>query len=220
MAQHGAEGSNDVVLTPFSDQDIHDISESLLRAGQESWSKILCIYAVLKFIKQSNWISTFVREGITDLGFPFAERTLPSQFSNPATRRDFLSAQRQVLSKALLLEKGNRHHHFPDEAAVPLASLAELGKGNFGRVDRVRCDGSSREYARKRMLRGPNSRQDKKVLIDFENELRNLKKVMHHHVVELVGSYTDPRWVGILMLPVANYDLQRYLEGPYEATLV
>ena len=45
----------------------------------------------------------------------------------------------------------------------------------------------------------------------FENEIHNLKRLEHRHLVRFVGSYTDPKYVGIIMEPVADTDLWRYL---------
>jgi serine/threonine protein kinase len=42
--------------------------------------------------------------------------------------------------------------------------------------------------------------------------LGHLKKLSHIHIVELIGSYTDPKFVGIIMSPVAEYNLKDFLE--------
>ena len=60
--------------------------------------------------------------------------------------------------------------------------------------------------------RGKTFNKDKQVLLDFESEMSTLKKLSHRHIVELVGSYTDPRWVGLIMLPVADCNLESYLK--------
>lgn len=45
----------------------------------------------------------------------------------------------------------------------------------------------------------------------FETELGVLKKVKHMHIVELIGSYTDARYVALIMSPVADGDLADFL---------
>ncbi|RSL94902.1 hypothetical protein CEP52_012357 [Fusarium oligoseptatum] len=45
----------------------------------------------------------------------------------------------------------------------------------------------------------------------FRNELQNLRKLSHRHLVKYVGSYTDPRVFAILLLPVADMDLKTFL---------
>lgn len=45
----------------------------------------------------------------------------------------------------------------------------------------------------------------------FIAEIEILKRLKHRHVVEFVGSYTDPRYMGLIMSPVAEMDLSTYL---------
>jgi serine/threonine protein kinase len=85
------------------------------------------------------------------------------------------------------------HHHFSNSADLPFWTIAELGKGGFSYVDHVLSTISYREYARKLIPRGRTFRKDRDVLKEFEKELTILKKLSHGHIVELVGSYTDPR---------------------------
>ena len=89
--------------------------------------------------------------------------------------------------------KDRDHRHFANVADVPFEKLAELGKGGSGYVDKVRSTVTYKEYARKLLPRGRTFRKDQAVLRDFERELGNLKKLSHQHIVELIGSYTDPR---------------------------
>jgi serine/threonine protein kinase len=91
--------------------------------------------------------------------------------------------------------------------------VEDLGKGAHGYVDRVVSTVSHKEYARKLIPRGRTFQRDQKVLRDFERELGTLKKLRHRHIVRLVGSYTDPRFVGIVMSPVAECDLKDFLNS-------
>jgi serine/threonine protein kinase len=205
---------------PFTDEDIRYVSENLSRAGQRTWSKLPRIYVVLRRTNLISSIKAFIEQDITDLAFPFSNRTLPHALSDQDARQRFLDAQHIVLSKVLELERGSKHYHFSRASDVPLVKLSELGKGGFGSVDRVRSEISFREYARKLIPRGPTFRKDRKILKDFENELNNLRKLSHQHIVQLVGSYTDPQFVGIIMYPVAEYNLKEYLAGPFVPSLV
>src|SRR6266566_3879085 len=48
----------------------------------------------------------------------------------------------------------------------------------------------------------------------FDSELRILKRITErnaHHFVEYVGSYTTSQWVGLVMSPVADYNLGTFL---------
>jgi serine/threonine protein kinase len=68
-----------------------------------------------------------------------------------------------------------------------------------------------KEYAPKLIPRGRTFKKNIQVLKDFERELGHLKKLSHSHIVELVGSYTDPKFVAIIMSPVAEYNLKDFL---------
>ncbi|CAO2655517.1 Nn.00g043200.m01.CDS01 [Neocucurbitaria sp. VM-36] len=199
---------------PFTETDLRGISDVLRRSGRLSWSRIPRIYAILRTIDQIAAIDIFVSNEITDLSFPFDQRTLPGAFKSQSARCDFLEAQALVLSKALDLERENgKHRHFANVADVPFQKLAELGKGGSGYVDKVRSTVTYKEYARKLLPRGRTFRKDQNVLRDFERELGTLKKLSHQHIVELIGSYTDPRCVGILMSPVADANLKEFMNA-------
>ncbi|KAF2677070.1 kinase-like protein [Lentithecium fluviatile CBS 122367] len=44
-------------------------------------------------------------------------------------------------------------------------------------------------------------------------EVETLKRLKHRHVVDMIGSYTDPKFMGILMTPIADSDLSTYLDN-------
>lgn len=198
----------------FTESDLRGISDILRRTGKESWSKIPRIYSILRIIGQLQIIDSFLADGLSDLWLPFTFKTLPEALKDPYSRVDFLEAQNLVLSKALDLEREDgKHRHFSKEADIPFTKIAELGKGGFGYVDRVLSTISYKEYARKLIPRGRTFKKDQTVLRDFERELANLKKLTHPHIIELVGSYTDPRFVGIIMSPVADCNLREFLDA-------
>lgn len=181
---------------PFGEIDLRGISDVLRRTGRDPWSRIPRIYATLRIINQLPAIDDFLTQGLSDIWFPFSQKSLPASLKSQAARFNFLEAQRLVLSKGLDLEKEDgRHRHFSNPADIPFQKVAELGKGGFGYVDRVLSTISYTEYARKLIPRGRTFRKDQEVLRDFEKELGTLKKLSHIHIVELVGSYTDPRSV-------------------------
>lgn len=200
--------------TRFSETDLREISDVLQRVGRGTWSRIPRIYAVLRLLDQLDVIDSFLTRSISDIYFPFTHQTLP-QSLNPSVANEFLQVQRVVLSSALDLEReSGRHRHFSSTNDVPFIKVEDLGKGAYGYVDRVISTISYKEYARKLIPRGRTFQRDKKILQDFERELGTLKKLSHHrHIVQLIGSYTDPRFVGIVMSPVAECDLKEFLDN-------
>lgn len=177
----------------FTESDLRDISDLLHRAGKESWSRTPRIYVVLRLIDELGVMDPFTGCGVTDMSFPFSQRTLPGVLKDQPARERFLIVQSKVLTKALDLEKENsKHHHFSNKDDIPFKKVAELGRGTYGSVDKVLSTISYREYARKLIPRSRTFRQDRDLLRDFESELHALKKSSHRHIVKLVGSYTDP----------------------------
>ncbi|KAH7349043.1 hypothetical protein BKA66DRAFT_295311 [Pyrenochaeta sp. MPI-SDFR-AT-0127] len=208
-------GSSTVVQPKrFSETDLRGISDVLQRVGRGTWSRIPRIFTVLRLLDRLDEIDLFLAQAISDVYFPFTHQTLP-QSLNPSAAHAFLQVQYVVLSSALDLERETgRHRHFSSTNDVPFIKVEELGKGAYGYVDRVISTISYKEYARKLIPRGRTFQRDQKILRDFERELGTLKKLSHHrHIVQLIGSYTDPRFVGILMSPVAECDLKDFLNN-------
>ncbi|KAI4931080.1 hypothetical protein J4E86_011647 [Alternaria arbusti] len=224
MAQQGFEedllrrwfpDSAENASTLFTENDIRGIADVLTRCARERWSRVPRLYSILRKIGQLDAIDAFIDSEITDVYFPFNKNTLPEALRDHSARLQFLELQHLVYNtEALNLERHARHGHFGDSKEIPLKKVGELGKGGFGYVDRVVSTISHQEYARKLILRGRTFKKDKQVLKDFTKELSNLKRLSHRHLVELVGSYTDKKFVAIVMLPVADTNLQTFMERP------
>lgn len=163
-------------------------------------------------INRADYIDQFVTHGLLDIHLPYSLSTLPPKLSE-ASRHTFISSQNAVLTAAKDIEvEDGRHRHFSVDADGFFNIHIRLGKGQFGVVDHVEGRLSLEEFARKRFHKQhPNFRQRKDAIKSFENELQNLKRLRHHHLVTFVGSYTDLRYVAILMTPVADCDLQQFL---------
>jgi serine/threonine protein kinase len=73
-------------------------------------------------------------------------------------------------------------------------------------------------YARKRIKRHREMRKEKEAFKRFETELAALKRLNHEHLVRVHGSYTDDKYVALLMSPVADYNLKVYLQRPVQKT--
>jgi hypothetical protein len=204
---------------PYTDSEILQISE-LLRNINPQWSKVPRTYMVLRLIGRMELLDDFIDIGFTDYWFPASERTIPPIIS-PTYRSRFIKAQNLVLTKSLDLEKTEKGQHcfFQQGEPLPFERKEVLGSGGFGQVDKVVSLISWREYARKRTPRsvvfGDRKAKFEESLIA---EINILKKLRHHHVIEFVGSYTDPEYLGLIMYPVAEMDLAAYLEVATESS--
>lgn len=181
---------------PFSQTDFMAISDALRLTGRESWGQIPRIYVTLRIIDQLPVIDDFLAQGCNDILLPFSDETLPASLRSQEARRRFLEAQNLVLGKALFLEQEDgRHYHFSNCSDIPVITVATLGSGSFSLVEKVRSRISFRGYARKLIPRSRIFDGSKRALREAEHELAILKKLSHRHIVKLVGSYTDPRFV-------------------------
>jgi hypothetical protein len=196
----------------FSENDVREITKILETIEDGTWSRIPRTYIVLRLIDRLDAIEIFIHPDCSDTWFPFTQASLPKGLQQHAAQ--FLEAQKLVCnSKALNLERNGAHGHFPLTSDIPLKKIGELGKGGSGYVERVISTITHKEYALKLIKRGQTFRKDKTVLRNYEKELASLKRVSHahRHIIELVGSYTDPKHVGILF-PVADYNLGEFME--------
>jgi serine/threonine protein kinase len=196
----------------YTDLEILEIS-SALKTIDDAWSKVPRTYIVLRTMDRLDLLNDLISFGFSDYWFPVGENSLPKQF-DAKLRLKFTSVQDIILTKSMDLEKGEngRHQHFAKGDIIPFESKGILGNGGFGQVDRVLSSISYREYARKLISRREAfGSQPSKVYQGFVEEMKILKSLKHRHIVELVGSYTDPKYLGLLMLPIAQMDLSVYL---------
>ncbi|KAH7413941.1 kinase-like domain-containing protein [Phaeosphaeria sp. MPI-PUGE-AT-0046c] len=197
----------------YTDEDIHEIS-NLLKYHVPRWAKTPRTYILLRSIDSLHLLDRCINIGFSDYLFPVTERSAPNCLP-PRVRTAFVGSQSLVLTKSLDLEKGTEGSHcfFGAKDTVPFESRGILGHGNFGQVDKVVSLNSFKQYARKRVLRSSAFRGRRKEDLEcFIAEIEVLKRLQHYHVVEFVGSYTDAKYIGLIMSPVANCDLATYID--------
>jgi tetratricopeptide (TPR) repeat protein len=175
-------------------------------------SKVPRTYIVLRTIDHLNLLDDIINAGFSDFWFPVTKQRLPECLSTSA-RTAFCETQYIILTKSMDLEKGQtgQHCHFDEDGTLPLQEQGILGTGGFGQVDRVTSLISFKTYARKRVRRSHAFRDRKDHINLFIDEIQLLKRLRHHHITKFVGSYTDTTYIGLIMSPVAETDLGRYL---------
>ncbi|KAL8690966.1 MAG: hypothetical protein Q9218_003704 [Villophora microphyllina] len=221
---------------PFKEEDFIYVRSLLCQVGKGRWSERPRTYLVLRLIDEMQAMDGFVLEGLKDIHFPYTEERLPKCLLSPSSRYAFINKQSLVTSsRAADLVCQGPHRHLSMIYQSTLGTLAEqdysLAKGGQGTVDLVKSNLSAQEYAvchtieiaaseqsltrpigkRKRIFRTRTFVKNKQALAMFEKEIHNLKRLSHIHLVKLVGSYTDPKYVGLIMDPVADIDLKHYL---------
>jgi hypothetical protein len=193
----------------YTDLEIQEIAEILTHQNPR-WSRVPRTYVVLRNIGHLDLLDHCIDVGFSDYWFPVTERTLP-ELLRPSVRAAFVEAQNLVLTESVGLEKGGKHCNFKKGEMLPFEMKGVLGSGGYGQVDRVLSLISFREYARKRVPRSAFRGRKKEDFKQFIAEIEILKRLQHRHVVEFVGSYTDSKYIGLIMSPIADHDLSAYL---------
>jgi TolA-binding protein len=204
--------------TSYTDSEIFEIL-SLLRSLNERGSKVPRTYIVLRNIGKLEFLDDMIDGGFSDYYLPVTDRSLPGCLP-PSVKASFVKAQSQVLTKSMNLEKGGygQHCYYDKDEPPPLERKGILGSGGFGQIDRVFSLISFKEYARKQIPRGLAFRgRQKEDMKSFVIEIEIVKRLKHDHIVEFVGSYTDPKYICLIMSPVAQMDLAAYLKRANES---
>lgn len=148
----------------------------------------------------------FVNYGITDFRLPL-QRSDISHILAPGTCARFEREQEKVLTTTFRCEQLGEHGNLgTDNWQSNWQPIEELGKGNSGEVHKVKSSDTSKIFALKLIPRGAGDQEAR-----AEEELNLLKRVAHNHIISLVGSFTSPNFFGLLMVPAAQYNLDRYL---------
>jgi serine/threonine protein kinase len=197
----------------YAESDIQEISKLLRNMGNIPWSCVPRLYIVLRTASQLPLLDALIADEVTDTWFPFPAWMLPDSWDT-LQRQHFARTQLIVLTKMTDLENGDfmDHKHLDEDAAAQLQTFDVLGTGWFAKVDKVQIPSHQDTfYARKSIYRRSSRKDSRNDLKYFENELKVLKSLVHHHIVKLIGSYTEPKFLGLILSPVAGCDLKAFL---------
>ncbi|KAF4627646.1 hypothetical protein G7Y89_g10507 [Cudoniella acicularis] len=198
----------------FKDSDFVRISELLAQLGTPGWSERPRTYAILRVIGSIKSMKSFIDAEFLDISIPYDSGKMAKVLAKSLANK-FIEKQYLVMTDAYDLEKADgQHQHLDHDADTYFLCGDLLGSGGFGEVDLVRSKLSLKNYARKRVLRSKTQG-----IKSIARELSSLKRLSHHHLVKLLGSYTDPRYIGCIMEPVAEWNLQEYLnQSPFPSS--
>ncbi|KAI9858375.1 MAG: hypothetical protein M1813_007479 [Trichoglossum hirsutum] len=164
------------------------------------------ICLILQAMDKRIFLQNFDAIGKTDLSLPFSKDELEPILEDETVREEFFAHQRIATARDLTL---GIHSSFLTDELAPLRHLENLGKGAFGSVDSVENVFTGEVYARK-IFR--TRKRDAKVI--FEREISTLQKLQsHHHIVQLVASYAHRTVMALLLLPVAESNLDELISN-------
>ncbi|KAM3424870.1 hypothetical protein BST61_g6847 [Cercospora zeina] len=182
------------------------------RIYPDLWSLRPRLYALLHGIGALTYMDDFVKNTIYDISLPFDASTLPAFLADAALRASFLASQGSVITDARHLESSSEEHiYFNGSAEDHIVPHRALGHGGFGYVDVVISRLSAKPYARKRVARGRDSEDNRRVQQYLVDEIRLMKNLRHRHLTKIVQSYSDYKYIGFLMEPIADCNLHQFL---------
>ncbi|PVH96476.1 kinase-like protein [Periconia macrospinosa] len=136
-------------------------------------------------------------------------------------RTNFMDMERtdSIGSSSLFLRQG-QHIQITHLNQLPFQYHGVLGSGGSATVQEIEIQATGQRFAHKLLHRYPGKDLDK-WNETVRNEINIMKRLKSHpHMVQLFGTYTCGREVGMLLLPVAeDGDLQAYLQGIQDAQL-
>jgi serine/threonine protein kinase len=94
------------------------------------------------------------------------------------------------------------HCTYGNTADTPYEYIENLGGGSHGIVDSVRC--TSGLYSGKILARKEIAVGSRLEFPRIEEEIRIIKRLQHQHIIRICDSYSVPKKIAILMLPVAR----------------
>ncbi|KAJ4305896.1 hypothetical protein N0V90_001429 [Kalmusia sp. IMI 367209] len=93
-----------------------------------------------------------------------------------------------------------------EEESVPLQHEKNLGHSATAMVDSVRC---KRIRLARKVVHVSRRLKKEEAL----QEVEHLQRLKHSHIIRVVGTYTLPRKLSILLYPVADYTLDAFIES-------
>jgi hypothetical protein len=204
---------------PVNAHVFQQISDLLSAEGKEDWSMRPRTYAILHTIHATDTISAFIASDRMDIHLPYKADALEGLLHNEEVQQQFLRTQPSFLSPLAEIESpGSTHLDIGEEDNDNYFKvLGSLSKSRYGAVDKVQSNISLQTFARKKIRRNRLTSREEEVKSELFNEIELLRRLKHRHLVELIGSYTDARYIGILTFPVADLDLATFLEQELQA---
>jgi hypothetical protein len=155
---------------------------------------------------------------ITNAWFPFPKHTLRRLLDSRGHESTFAEWQQDLLHHAHWPQAGlSQYVHVALEDADDVIEVDRpVGHGAYGYVEQVTISTVTKPVicVRKKIQRPRAIHAQQKHFSALLKEISVMRQVAHRHCVQLLGSYTDHDFMGILLLPVADMNLATFLDLP------
>jgi serine/threonine protein kinase len=203
---------------------LHHTSERFLQLSAEfpglaRYSEAQRISILLDEAGCRDQILETVKSGINDLWLPINEEYWPSSLSLSLLWKLKDLQQYFLLNSFTITDSAQwpSEHANLNTNAISWPQIPNnlefgrfLGAGGGAQVAEVKGPNNG-IFALKRFVRATSARRAKLQMQYIKSEIDILRRIRHRHYVTLVGSYTDYKFIGILMHPVADGDLEWFL---------
>jgi tRNA A-37 threonylcarbamoyl transferase component Bud32 len=143
--------------------------------------------------------------------------TLREQFQQSSRELEDMRVQHQELSTGMeeLVQKQPEaplvpHFEYSTTSDVPFKFIRDLGQGASGRIDEVYYEPSKRSYARKSIRCTRSAGEAIREIV--QREVGVVRRLRHSHIISVECTYKDPQSLNIIISPVADCDLELYLD--------
>lgn len=191
------------------DSDIEEAALLLERCGHTAF-KCPRTYIVLTTIGCLEVLDRLLAEGFSDGLFPVRTNNLPS-FLSPSVKESIVRAQGIIETKSLDLFNG-KHCTIGSIDNLPFKELGRIGSGSWGEVRKIQSKIDFKQYALKRVQRRAWGTQANEEVRQILAEMKIMKILHHIHVARYIGSYATDTQLGIIIWPIADTDLARYMQ--------
>src|SRR5271156_5350387 len=193
MADQIAEKGLECYFSPPRSKYIDDDFERItLLLGQcpalQRYSNVPRLYTLLRRINCLGDLDYLLDQGFSDRSLPFLQTQLPSKFAEDWKTR-FVKVQELVCddSDVIQMISMSKHKRF-SQTPTCIRSEGIIATTARGQVDIVSTIlEANKSYARKQFSRRILALDDIDTMHSFENEVENMKCVVHRHCVELVS---------------------------------
>jgi serine/threonine protein kinase len=180
------------------------------------WKGFVRVFIVLTIIDRLSLFSQFLEQGIADTNLPYdhmALNALEIFSSHPSICLDFHDAQRKLFHPIEYFERKIKKSGTlrEDEWKSSLDEKSRIWGTDRDKVQVLKVlhkKDPTKESALK-LIKGTMQTDDRRERA--VRELTILQRIEHANIVRLIGSFRAPDSVGILILPVANQNLEEYL---------
>ncbi|KAF4303199.1 hypothetical protein GTA08_BOTSDO09314 [Botryosphaeria dothidea] len=201
----------------FSDESASTVQSELERSPTlRDWSQAPRTFALLFTLRHGRGITDLPAARFDDDRLPYPDEPAELRAIHELSDEEidgiicyqswFISPPETMSTENFVERKVAGHRRLLDAKSYFKYDEKSLGRSNTAYICRVTHMPSRTDYAGKLFLR---KRSDGYEL--FKRERSNLEKSRHHHLIDLVGTYTDRTHFVLILTPLAQYDLRTLL---------